>query len=128
MHRWFSSRSITGGFQMSSNMQFAGGNTIVVPAINTDKGYILWTLLRYGPKTVEELQNLTDIRGISPRIHDLNNPVSIVYTTPEQKKRTKGSLVKTVDIVRYHVNLKLVDLRQQVWQDFLANGDARYLS
>lgn len=112
-----------------STMKFnAGGNTVVVPAISTDKGYILWALLRFGSKTVEELQALTDIRGISPRVHDLNNPIPIVYTTPEQKTRTKGNLVKTVDIVRYHVNFNLVDLSQQIWQDFLANGDAYYLS
>lgn len=112
-----------------SNMQFnSSNNTIIVPAINTDKGYILWALLRFGPKTVEELQALTDIRGISPRVHDLNNPISIVYTTTEQKTRRKGTLAKKVDIVRYHVNLNLVDLSQPIWQDFLQNGDANYLS
>jgi hypothetical protein len=112
-----------------SNMQFNGdGNTIVVPAVNTDKGYVLWALLRYGSQTVEELQALTDIRGISPRVYDLNNPIPIVYTTTEQKTRQRGALVKTVDIVRYHINFNLVDLRQLIWQDFLQNGDAHYMS
>ena len=112
-----------------SNMQFnGGGNTIVVPAVNTEIGYVLWDLLSFGPQTVEELQALTDIRGISPRVYDLNNPIPIVYTTTEQKTRRRGTLVKTVDIVRYHVNFNLVDLRQPIWNDFLQNGDAHYLS
>lgn len=110
-----------------SNLQFNGGNTLVVPAITSDKGYVLWALLRFGSKTVEELQALTDIRGISARVYDINSPVPIVYTTLEQKTRTRGNVVKTVDIVRYHVNFNFVDLSQQIWQDFLANGDALYL-
>lgn len=112
-----------------SNMQFnGGGNTLVVPAVSTDKGHILWALLRFGAMTVEELQALTDIRGVSPRVHDLNNPTSIIYPTIEPKTRTKGNSVKTVDIVRYHVNTHLVDLSLPIWQDFLATGDAYYQS
>lgn len=109
-----------------SNLKFNGGQTLVVPAIATDKGYILWSLLRHGPQTVEELQHSTDIRGVSARVHDLNDPITIIYTTAETKNRVKGTAIKKVDIVRYHVNLKLVDLSLRIWKDFLIAGDALY--
>jgi hypothetical protein len=110
-----------------NNLHFDFGeeNTVTVPPIGTDKGQILWALLRFGGMTVEELQELTDIRGISPRVHDLNVPTAIVMSIPEPKRRKNGK--KTVEIVRYKVNSHLVDESLPIWQDFLRAGDDKYL-
>lgn len=110
-----------------NNLTFDFGeeNTVVVPAIGTDKGHILWALLRFGGMTVEELQALTDIRGISPRVHDLNVPTPIILSIPESKRRKKSE--KKVGIVRYQVNRHLVDESLPIWQEFLRSGDDKYL-
>ena len=110
-----------------ANLTFDFGeeNTITVPAIGTDKGHVLWALLRFGGMTVEELQAMTDIRGISPRVHDLNVPTPIIVSTLEPKRRKNSK--KTVGIARYNVNRHLVDESLAIWQEFLRAGDQKYL-
>lgn len=111
-----------------SNMQFNGGQTPqrTIPRASTDKGHVLWSLIRQGAQTGEELRANTNILGCQSRVSDLWSKNYIpIFTTPETKTRPSG---KVVPIVRYHVNFGVLNLTDQEWLNFLETGDSLYNS
>ena len=109
-------------------MQFNGGQTPqrTIPRASTDKGHVLWSLIRQGAQTGEELRANTNILGCQSRISDLWSENYIpIFTTPETKTRPSG---KVVPIVRYHINFGVLNLTDPELLDFLATGDSLYNS
>lgn len=107
-------------------MQFNGGQTPqrTIPSALTDKGHVLWALIRQGAQTGEELRANTSVLGCQSRISDLLSENYIpIFTTPETKTRPTG---KVVPIVRYHINFGVLDIQDQEWTNFLSLGDSLY--
>ncbi|HFF2591153.1 hypothetical protein [Acinetobacter baumannii] len=109
-----------------SNLQFNGGQTPqrTIPNASTDKGHVLWSLIRQGAQTGEELRANTSVLGCQSRISNLLSENYIpIFTTPETKTRPNG---KVVPIVRYHINFGILNIKDQEWVDFLLTGDNLY--
>ena len=107
-------------------MQFNGGQTPqrTIPRASTDKGHVLWSLIRQGAQTGEELRANTNILGCQSRISELWSENYIpIFTTSETKTRPNG---KVVPIVRYHINFSVLNLQDQACIDFLSLGDSLY--
>lgn len=109
-----------------SNMNFAGSNlpTRTIPSASTDRGYVLWSLIRQGSQTAEQLRASTSILGVQSRISELISVHYLpVFTSPATKTRHTG---RVVPIVRYHLNFHVLDMQSTEWVDFLAQGDWLY--
>lgn len=109
-----------------TSLNFNGGQTPTqtIPRASTDKGHVLWSLIRQGAQTGEELRDNTCVLGAQSRISELLSEHYLpIYTTDEYRTRPCG---KVVSIVRYHLNYGVLNLQSMEWLDFLAVGDNLY--
>lgn len=109
-----------------TSLNFNGGQTPTqtIPRASTDKGHVLWSLIRQGAQTGEELRDNTSVLGAQSRISELLSEHYLpIFTTQEYRTRPCG---RVVPIVRYHINFAVLNMQSPEWLDFLAAGDNLY--